>query len=148
MPEQIQVDVFLAQARELPVIDARAPSEFSLGHIPGAVNVPLFSDEERAEIGTTYKKVGRREAIMIGMRHIGSRLGEFADQLLAHAEPAGNRARTSQTRAPLAQRARPTRLERASYRKPPAPSGQRRPLKTRVSPVSSAVWVQVSPSPF
>jgi tRNA 2-selenouridine synthase len=92
MPEELQVDAFLARAGELPVIDVRTPSEFALGHIPGAVNVPLFSDDERAEVGTTYKKTGRREAVMVGLRLVGPRLDRFSEQLLEHAGAHGNRA--------------------------------------------------------
>ena len=92
MPECLSTPDFLARARELPVIDVRSPSEFALGHIPGAVSVPLFSDEERADIGTTYKQVGRQPAVKLGLRRIGPRLEAFADELLTHSAKAGNQA--------------------------------------------------------
>ena len=44
-------------------VDVRSPGEFAVGHIPGSVNIPLFSDKERAEVGTLYKQTGRQEAI-------------------------------------------------------------------------------------
>ncbi len=47
-------------------IDVRSPVEFVQGHIPGAVNIPLFADEERAEIGTIYKQVGKNQALQLG----------------------------------------------------------------------------------
>jgi len=47
-------------------IDVRSPVEFSQGHIPGAVNIPLFADNERAEIGTIYKQVGKDQAFQLG----------------------------------------------------------------------------------
>src|SRR5690554_2393594 len=37
-------------------IDVRSPTEYKESTIPGAINLPLFSDEERKEIGTIYKK--------------------------------------------------------------------------------------------
>lgn len=40
---------------DLPIVDVRSPSEFASGHIPGAINVPIFSDVERAELGTLYR---------------------------------------------------------------------------------------------
>lgn len=43
-------------------IDVRSPIEFLEGAIPGAINLPLFSDEERAEIGTIYKQQGQDKA--------------------------------------------------------------------------------------
>ncbi|MCB1132002.1 MAG: tRNA 2-selenouridine(34) synthase MnmH [Verrucomicrobiae bacterium] len=92
MAAVVPIDDFLARATDLPVIDVRAPSEFARGHIPGAVSLPLFDDDERAEIGTIYKRVGRREAVMAGMRCIGPRLDAFSAELLAHADPAGGRA--------------------------------------------------------
>lgn len=47
-------------------IDVRAPVEFTQGHLPGATNLPILNDEERALIGTTYKKQGRDLAIELG----------------------------------------------------------------------------------
>lgn len=47
----------LAQLAALPfdsVIDVRSPSEFFEDHIPGAINLPVLSDEERAKVGTIY----------------------------------------------------------------------------------------------
>ena len=64
-------DVFLALAKEIPVIDVRSPSEFAAGHIPGALNIPLFDDAERASVGTLYKKEGRIAAIIEGLRLSG-----------------------------------------------------------------------------
>ncbi|MCC6408644.1 MAG: tRNA 2-selenouridine(34) synthase MnmH [Planctomycetes bacterium] len=37
-------------------IDLRSPSEFAEDHVPGAVNLPLFDDVERAVIGTLYRR--------------------------------------------------------------------------------------------
>ncbi|MCH7226334.1 tRNA 2-selenouridine(34) synthase MnmH [Haloferula sp. A504] len=92
MAKALPTDEFLARAKDLPVIDVRSPSEFNLGHIPGAVNVPLFSDEERARIGKTYKQLGRQPAVMLGLRCIGPRMDEFARELLGHASRAGDQA--------------------------------------------------------
>ncbi len=78
----------IQQLRELkgPLVDVRSPSEFEKGHWPGAINVPLFNDEERAAVGTAYKQQGRTQAIHRGAtRAIGagpkaalSRSGPFA----------------------------------------------------------------------
>jgi len=51
-----------------PIIDVRSPSEFCLGHLPGAINIPLFSDIERETIGKCYKKESRLKAIFIGLK--------------------------------------------------------------------------------
>jgi tRNA 2-selenouridine synthase len=60
-----------------PILDVRTPSEFAAGHIPGAISFPLFSDIERAEIGTLYKQVSKAEAIQKGLEFVGPRLAEF-----------------------------------------------------------------------
>lgn len=49
-----------------PFIDLRAPVEFAQGHLPNAINLPILNNEERALIGTTYKKQGRETAIKLG----------------------------------------------------------------------------------
>ena len=53
--------------RRVPILDVRAPCEFASGHVPGAISVPLFSDEERAEVGTLYKRAGHDEAVERGL---------------------------------------------------------------------------------
>jgi len=53
-------------ALRLPVIDVRSPGEHLQGHIPGAHNIPLFDNEERARVGTTYVKIGKEPAIELG----------------------------------------------------------------------------------
>ena len=63
------------------LLDVRTPSEYAQGHIPGAVNFPLFTDEERAEVGTTYVRKSRLEAIERGLDFVGPRLGEMARRI-------------------------------------------------------------------
>ncbi len=53
-----------------PIIDVRAPVEFALGHIPGSINLPLLNNEERHEVGTTYKEKGQDAAIALGYQLI------------------------------------------------------------------------------
>lgn len=65
----------------LPIIDVRSPIEYSRGHIPSAINLPLFTDEERAEIGTIYKKQGQEKAIDRGLAIAGSKMHSYVDIL-------------------------------------------------------------------
>ncbi len=74
---------FFARSRTLPLIDARTPSEYAHGHIPGAINLPLFEDHEHARVGLTYKERGRAEAVIVGLEAVGPRLPETAGKLLA-----------------------------------------------------------------
>lgn len=48
-------------------VDVRSPAEFLTGHIPGAINIPLFNNEERAEIGTIYKQIDPKQAMARGL---------------------------------------------------------------------------------
>ena len=47
------------------LLDVRSPGEFEKGHVPGAVSVPLFSDDERAAVGTAFAKQGRGPAMVM-----------------------------------------------------------------------------------
>ncbi|MEB3331593.1 MAG: tRNA 2-selenouridine(34) synthase MnmH [Synechococcaceae cyanobacterium] len=67
------------------LLDVRSPAEFRQGHIPGARNLPLFDDTERAAIGTLYRQQGRQAAVLHGLTMVGPRLAELAEALLAAA---------------------------------------------------------------
>jgi tRNA 2-selenouridine synthase len=72
--ETVCIEKFLQLAEEITVCDVRSPSEFSAGHIPGAVNIPIFSDKERESVGIRYKKEGRVPAIKVGLDLAGPQL--------------------------------------------------------------------------
>jgi tRNA 2-selenouridine synthase len=74
MIPSLGIDEFLHKAGHWPVIDVRSPSEFSKGHIPGAVNICLFNDKERALVGTLYNKNSREIALNKGIELISPRL--------------------------------------------------------------------------
>jgi tRNA 2-selenouridine synthase len=76
MIHQINIEEFLANS-QLPVIDVRSPAEFAQGHIPGAVNIALFDDAERATVGKLYKSAGREAAIMRGLDIVGPKMSGF-----------------------------------------------------------------------
>lgn len=48
------------------IIDVRAPAEYAEDHLPGAINLPVLDDEERARVGTIYKQVSPFSARKIG----------------------------------------------------------------------------------
>lgn len=69
------------QDEESPVlIDVRTPAEYVKGHIPGAVNLPLFTDEERVVVGTTYKKKSPEKALLEGLDFVGPKMSGFIRQ--------------------------------------------------------------------
>lgn len=69
-----------------PVVDVRSPAEYKKGHIPGAGNMPLFNDEERALVGTLYAKSGKEDALSKSLEIIGPKLQDFAQQGLSLSE--------------------------------------------------------------
>jgi len=66
----------------IPLADVRTPAEFAQGHIPGAYNIPLFTNEERVQVGTAYKQQGREEAILLGFDLTGAKWSGFIKQSL------------------------------------------------------------------
>ncbi|SFB05927.1 tRNA 2-selenouridine synthase [Lentibacillus halodurans] len=59
------------------VIDVRSPQEFNEATIPGSINIPVFTDEERAEVGTLYKQVSREAAKQRGLEIMSAKLPNF-----------------------------------------------------------------------
>ncbi|MBN2236467.1 MAG: tRNA 2-selenouridine(34) synthase MnmH [Bacteroidales bacterium] len=80
MANQVSAKEFLELAISLPIIDVRSPAEWALGHIPGSFNIPLFSNEERAIVGTRYKKAGKEFAVEKGLEIVGPKMLDFVRQ--------------------------------------------------------------------
>jgi tRNA 2-selenouridine synthase len=80
--KKIDVASFLGLAESIPVIDVRSPSEYENGHIPGAINIPLFDNEERALVGTRYKNEGRIPAILEGLKKAGPAMSSKLEMAL------------------------------------------------------------------
>ncbi|MBE9031569.1 tRNA 2-selenouridine(34) synthase MnmH [filamentous cyanobacterium LEGE 11480] len=78
MPTILDATEFLQ--RTAVILDTRSPGEFAAGHIPGAVSFPLFTDDERAQVGTCYKRQGQAMAIELGLELIGPKMVGFVRQ--------------------------------------------------------------------
>lgn len=78
--KDLKVEEMLKTDHFIPV-DVRSPVEFLEGSIPGAVNIPLFSDEERKEIGTIYKKVGKDAAMWLAMEMVSPRIPAMLSEI-------------------------------------------------------------------
>lgn len=65
------------------VIDVRSPAEFAEDHAPGAVNLPVLSNEERAEVGTIYVQESRFKARRIGAAYIACNVAQHLQTVLA-----------------------------------------------------------------
>ena len=89
-PKDIAPDALAALfIGDTPLIDVRAPVEFSAGHLPGAINLPLLNDSERAEVGTVYKQQGAEAATALGHRLVSgstrtARLDAWVEFVRAH----------------------------------------------------------------
>ena len=80
--KKIDVERFLELAENLSLTDVRSPSEFNMGHIPGAINIPLFDDKEREAVGIKYKKEGRIPAILEGLKSAAPAMSTKLEQAL------------------------------------------------------------------
>lgn len=87
MGTTITVEELLARREEIPVLDVRAPGEFQAGHIPGALNLPLFTDEERARVGTAYKQQSPNAAMELGLAIAGTHMAGYIEETKMLAGP-------------------------------------------------------------
>ncbi len=79
----VNPELFLSLSDDIPIIDVRSPKEFEQGHIVNAINIPLFSDEERAEVGTAYKQSGKNAALFIGLDKVRVKMSTFLKKAIA-----------------------------------------------------------------
>lgn len=77
MPKSISPIEFLEKSKITPVIDVRSPGEFAKAHIPNAINIPLFDNDQRAKVGTKYKNAGKDAAVLLGLEIVGPQLANF-----------------------------------------------------------------------
>ena len=83
--EKISITTFIDLYQNYPTIDVRSEQEYEHAHIPGAVSLPLFSNEERKIVGTIYKQQSREAAIKKGLEFFGPKMKDiivFVEKLL------------------------------------------------------------------
>ena len=85
MVRAITAEEFVKMSWEVAVLDVRSPGEFKQGHIPSAINFPLFDDGERAEVGTLYKQVGKLPAVERGLEIVSGKMKDMFMQGLSYA---------------------------------------------------------------
>ena len=78
---RLTVEEFLALASTNTVLDVRSPGEYEHAHIPGAISLPLFTDEERKIVGTAYKQESKEKAIKIGLKYFGTKMVKMVDEV-------------------------------------------------------------------
>lgn len=81
MVEKINIASFFNRTEKYPLFDVRTPAEFAKGHIPNAVSLPLFSDEERVVVGTIYKKENPKQALLKGLEFVGPKMRVLIEEV-------------------------------------------------------------------
>jgi tRNA 2-selenouridine synthase len=76
----ISMDQFLELTSTL-IVDTRSPAEFDQGRIPGAINIPLLENEERAIVGTLYKQKGPISARQKGLEIVSGKLADMVGKI-------------------------------------------------------------------
>jgi len=79
--EKLTIKAFLQFSKQHPILDVRSPGEFQHAHIPGAYNLPLFSDDERRIVGTAYKQQNRESAIKTGLEFFGIKMRKMIEEV-------------------------------------------------------------------
>ncbi len=80
MAKIIEVEQLLEVQQNRILLDVRTPAEFAQGHIPEAVNLPLFSNEERAVVGTIYKQQSPELAMLKGLEFAGKKMRWYVEE--------------------------------------------------------------------
>lgn len=65
------------------IVDVRTPLEFAEDHIPGALNAPVLSNEERVIVGTMYKQVSPFEATRVGAAMVARNIAHHLETTFA-----------------------------------------------------------------
>ena len=71
-----ELDIFLKETPEGAMVDVRSEAEFAQGHIPGSINIPLLTNEQRVQVGTLYKQLGKEAAVLKGFQLVGPQFYE------------------------------------------------------------------------
>ena len=80
--EKIQPTDLWQHSTDRVLIDVRSPAEYAHAHIPNALSLPLFNDEERAKVGTLYKQVSAENALIKGLEFVGPKMAGFVKQAI------------------------------------------------------------------
>jgi tRNA 2-selenouridine synthase len=74
------IEDYFSSGSSRPLIDVRTPAEFAKGHIVGAVNIPLFSNDERAHVGMVYVQESKERALELGYTYVTPKLERFISE--------------------------------------------------------------------
>lgn len=86
MPHLIHIQSLLQANDDILLFDVRSPVEYQKGHIPSAISLPLFSDEERKSIGIIYKGEGSQAAFYKGLDFVGPKMRTLVERVSSLAD--------------------------------------------------------------
>jgi tRNA 2-selenouridine synthase len=78
---KININELIPAIEDYLIIDARSEGEYEQAHIPNAISIALFNNEQRAKVGTAYKQKSRKLAVDIGLEIFGKRTPWLVSQL-------------------------------------------------------------------
>jgi tRNA 2-selenouridine synthase len=81
MSQDITVEEWLHEKDKYVTIDVRSPMEYYDSSIPYSINTPLFTNEERAEIGTIYKQIGSNDAKWKAMELVSPKIPQIMNEI-------------------------------------------------------------------
>ena len=76
---KVNIEEFLQLSKMHLLIDVRSPSEYTHAHIPNAISLPLFTDDERKIIGTAYKQESKQQAVKHGLKYFGVNMVQMVE---------------------------------------------------------------------
>src|SRR5436190_21971671 len=79
--QKLNIKEFIQRSKGGIILDVRSPAEYNHAHIPGALSLPLFTDEERKVVGTTYKQESREQAIKVGLDYFGPKMRKMVEEV-------------------------------------------------------------------
>ena len=79
--QRLRIKEFLQASKGKLILDVRSPGEYGHAHIPSATSFPLFTDEERKIVGTTYKQKSREDAIRTGLDFFSPKMKKMVEDV-------------------------------------------------------------------
>jgi len=79
--QKISIQTYITSYSHCLTLDVRSEGEYAHAHIPKAVSVPLFCNEERAAIGTIYKQKSKELAIKEGLKYFGPKQLQILEEV-------------------------------------------------------------------
>jgi tRNA 2-selenouridine synthase len=74
---RVSPEFFIQNRNSIAIIDVRSEGEYEQGHFPGAYSIPILNNEERAAVGTCYKRKGNAAAVLLGYELVGTKFGTY-----------------------------------------------------------------------